>query len=165
MQFLDSIGLKHLIQLIKAELSKNADKSEGSTLISKEEMLSYVYPVGSIYISASSVNPASLFGGTWEQLKDTFLLAAGDTYAAGSTGGEAEHTLTVGEMPSHNHTTVRQRWYRTETGTATGDSVYGINNKNVGSYTDISCIQNTGNDEPHNNMPPYISVYVWKRIS
>lgn len=165
MAFLDSVGLQHLVQLIMAELSKKADKSEGSTLISKEEMLSYVYPVGSIYISAPSAPPASLFGGTWEQVKDMFLLAAGDTYAAGSTGGEAEHTLTVDEMPSHNHTMTRPQWYRTETGIATGDIMYGINNKTVASYADVSCIQNTGNNEPHNNMPPYISVYVWKRIS
>ena len=51
-----------------------------------------IYPVGSIYISAASTSPATLFGGTWEQIKDTFLLAAGDTYTAGETVGEAEHT-------------------------------------------------------------------------
>ena len=59
------------------------------------------YPVGAIYISTISTSPASLFGGTWEQLKDRFLLGAGDTYAAGATGGEAAHALTVNEMPPH----------------------------------------------------------------
>lgn len=64
----------------------------------------YIYPVGSIYISVNKVNPATLFGGTWEQIKDRFLLAYGDTYNNGATGGEATHTLTSQEMPTHNHT-------------------------------------------------------------
>lgn len=63
-----------------------------------------VYPVGSIYMSASQAEPSTLFGGTWQRLKDCMLMAAGDTYAAGDTGGAAAHTLTAQEMPSHKHT-------------------------------------------------------------
>ena len=63
-----------------------------------------MYPVGSIYISVNSTSPATLFGGTWEQIEDTFLLAAGSSYTAGDTGGEAIHVLTSDEMPSHKHT-------------------------------------------------------------
>lgn len=75
-----------------------------------------VYPVGSIYMSAASTSPETLFGGTWEQLKDRFLLGVGDTYdTADTTGGAASqsytpdgtvgnHTLTTAEIPSHNHT-------------------------------------------------------------
>ena len=62
-----------------------------------------LYPVGSIYLSTSSTSPQTLFGGTWQRIQDRFLLCAGSTYAAGKTGGEAEHTLTVNEMPSHTH--------------------------------------------------------------
>ena len=62
-----------------------------------------VYPVGAFYFSASSDNPATLFGGTWTQIKDTFILAAGTKYKAGTTGGEATHTLTAPEMPNHYH--------------------------------------------------------------
>lgn len=62
-----------------------------------------VYPVGSYYWSSNATNPSSIFGGTWEQVKDRFVLAAGDNYKVGATGGEASHTLTVGEMPSHGH--------------------------------------------------------------
>lgn len=62
-----------------------------------------VYPIGAIYMSVILVTPDTLFGGTWERLKDKFLLAAGDTYEAGKTGGAATHTLTTSEMPSHNH--------------------------------------------------------------
>lgn len=76
-----------------------------------------MYPVGSIYLSVNNVNPGTIFGGTWEQIQDRFLLAAGSTYGGGSTGGSANHThtsaahihttaghvLTVAEMPSHTH--------------------------------------------------------------
>ena len=62
-----------------------------------------IYPIGSIYMSVNNVNPSTVFGGTWEQIKDKFLLACGDTYNNGATGGEATHTLTSDEMPSHNH--------------------------------------------------------------
>lgn len=67
------------------------------------DLINTIYPIGSIYMSVSSTSPQLLFGGTWEQIKDTFLLATGDTYANGSTGGEATHTLTENEMPSHTH--------------------------------------------------------------
>jgi hypothetical protein len=62
-----------------------------------------MYPVGSIYMSVSSTSPATLFGGTWEQIQDTFLLAAGTTYTAGTTGGSSSHILTTDELPSHTH--------------------------------------------------------------
>ena len=62
-----------------------------------------IYPVGSIYISVNSTNPSVYFGGSWEQIKDRFLLACGDTYNNGIFGGEAKHKLTVNEMPSHSH--------------------------------------------------------------
>ena len=81
------------------------------------QLLNIFYPVGSIYTSTKSTSPATLFGGTWVQIKDTFLLTAGDSYSAGSQGGSATHThtsaahthttaghtLTVNEMPAHSH--------------------------------------------------------------
>lgn len=68
-------------------------------------LLERVYPVGSIYMSVNSTDPGTLFGGTWQRLKDRFLLAAGDSYTAGATGGEASHTLTAAEsgVPAHAH--------------------------------------------------------------
>lgn len=71
---------------------------------SNADIVDLIYPVGSIYMNVNSTSPATLFGGTWEQLKDRFLLGAGDTYTEGDTGGSANHTLTTDEMPSHNHT-------------------------------------------------------------
>lgn len=124
--------------------------------LSSSTTLDKVYPVGSIYMSVSATSPATLFGGTWEQLKDTFLLACGDTYENGATGGEAEHTLTVDEMPSHNHSyTIRGNSAPTGTG-------------NKWSYWENSASATTGStggDQAHNNMPPYLAVYMWKRTA
>ena len=124
-----------------------------------------IYPVGSIYISVNSTNPASLFGGTWEQIKDRFLLAAGDAYAAGSTGGEAMHTLTVDEMPSHCHHS-EARAFLIDSGKKEG---WGAAIRNIaGDYAAIPVTPNvmlTGGSQPHNNMPPYLAVYMWQRTA
>ena len=116
------------------------------------------YPVGSIYISVNNTNPCNYFGGVWERIKDTFLLSAGDTYNAGSTGGEATHTLTVDEIPTHNHT------FPIYSGTGSmADG--GYINKGNGVWKDNTYTTNRGGGKPHNNMPPYLAVYVWKRTA
>ena len=90
--------------------------SDGLTALTAalNEVWKTIYPVGSIYINANDVNPATLFGGTWEKIQDRFLLASSSTYAAGATGGAASisvtpqgtvggHALTVPELPKHIH--------------------------------------------------------------
>lgn len=68
------------------------------------KLMKLIYPVGSLYWSSKSTNPATLFGGTWVQIKDRFVLACGDTYkTVGATGGASSVTLSVSNMPSHNH--------------------------------------------------------------
>ena len=67
------------------------------------DIVDLIYPVGSIYLSVGSTSPATLFGGTWVQLKDRFLIGAGNNYSNGATGGETSHTLTASELPSHSH--------------------------------------------------------------
>lgn len=117
-----------------------------------------LYPVGSIYISVNSTNPSNYFGGTWEQIKDRFLLACGDTYANGAIGGESEHTLTIDEMPSHNHLiemTSGGVGYQIERVPFGNQPVWGSSNLPI---------KPTGGGKPHNNMPPYLAVYIWKRI-
>ena len=80
-----------------------------------------IYPVGSLYWSSKSTNPASLFGGTWVQIKDRFVLACGDTYtSSGATGGASSVTLSVSNMPSHTHSF-------TPSGTVSSHS-HGLNN-------------------------------------
>ena len=77
--------------------------------LEKNDLLNFIYPVGSIYMSVNNISPAAFLGGTWTQISDRFLLAAGSSYAAGSTGGAASVTsggtaLTVAQMPAHSHT-------------------------------------------------------------
>ena len=90
-------------KLAKDSLDTKANSNHTHTSNQVTDLINTIYPVGSIYMSVNSTNPSVLFGGTWEQIKDTFLLATGDTYSNGSTGGEATHTLTENEMPSHTH--------------------------------------------------------------
>lgn len=123
----------------------------------KAALLDWVYPVGSIYVSEQQTDPASLFGGTWTPITDTFLLAAGDTYTAGTTGGEAEHKLTVSEMPSHTHK--YGNYYTMQY------SYYSGGKRFVSAEVDdlATGLQNTGGSGAHNNMPPYLAVYMWRR--
>lgn len=124
-----------------------------------ESIFDKIWPVGAIYIAASSTSPAELFGGEWSRIEDRFLLAAGSKYSFGSTGGEAEHTLTKDEMPNHRHWGVyRPDWYLAgETGQASGVSNGASDNQ---LYTDA-----VGGGQAHNNMPPYIAVYIWQRTA
>ena len=76
----------------------------GTDEVMKATLLNFCYPIGSLYWSSKSTNPASLFGGTWVQIKDRFVLACGDTYtSSGATGGASTVTLSVDNMPSHTH--------------------------------------------------------------
>lgn len=162
--------------------------------------------MGAIYVSTNNVNPGTLFGGTWTQIKDRFLLAAGDSYSSGSTGGTSTVTITVSQMPSHTHTftgasatTGYESTNHTHTFTASGDvsgsSWYnsfasGSNQSGIISSTAGSAVavnvhgttagrnvshthtisakgsnSNTGGGGAHDNMPPYLAVYMWKRTA
>ena len=158
------------------------------------EIRDLIYPVGSIYMSVNNVSPAVFFGGTWEQIQDTFLLAAGTTYTAGDTGGSAththttaSHTLTVAEMPQHYHSYLD--YWGTTSGSANrsavavnGDS-QGLSGSNANSRsrttgviasassrtersgTDIGQAHSHGDTGSSSNLPPYLAVYVWKRTA
>lgn len=119
------------------------------------------YPVGSIYLSVNSTNPSTLFGGTWKRIQDVFLLAAGSQYIAGSTGGETEHTLTVNEMPSHNHSAT----FETIDSPAFDGRYALVETRHVSYQTYQNTTSNTGGNQPHNNMPPYLAVYMWQRTA
>ena len=136
------------------------------------DMLS-VYPVGAIYMSVVKTSPADLFGGTWERIKDAFLLSAGDTYSAGATGGEATHTLTVDEMPSHNHnktngTTLNLNGINgvaRRQQVANGTDKYAFTSPTTDGLSYGGSTASKGGSQPHNNMPPYLTVYMWKRTA
>lgn len=141
-----------------------------------EYTLNAVYPVGAIYLSTASTSPASLFGGTWERLKDRFLLAAGDTYSAGSTGGEASHTLTENELPNVTGQANLQFAGGTAGIIASASGALSVGGSEIGVATTTAqegttnvryryLNMNIGGGAAHNNMPPYLAVYIWKRTA
>lgn len=132
------------------------------------------YPVGAIYLSTNSTSPSKLFGGTWEQIKDTFLLACGSTYAAGATGGEAKVKLKESELPKLSGTVNFRAWstgspYLGATGifSANGEIAQTENTFAVSTSSDgLRQLKiSFGGDAAHNNMPPYLAVYAWKRTA
>lgn len=178
---------------------------------------SKLYPVGSVYISFNSADPSVLFGGTWTRLKDTFLLANGDTYAPNTSGGSATKTISVNNLPSHTHScsTVGNHTHTRGSMNIVGNiTVSSADNEHltdadnistsgalsVGNYTTkvassndpssnpgydrisfngasgwsgatssnglhTHTIGNTGSSLPLNIMPPYQTVYMWKRTA
>ena len=136
-------------------------------------ILDNVYPVGSIYMSVNSTNPKNLFGGTWEQIQGRFLFGMNSSYPAGSTGGEITHKLTNAEMPKHNHDGLYYSYidtansitlnsgtvsYHVPWGSSDYDGGYGPGTGRAELVTG-----QVGGGAAHNNMPPYLSVYIWKR--
>lgn len=125
-------------------------------------------------MSTSNNSPQSFLGGTWERITDRFLLGAGSSYSVNATGGEKEHRLTTSEMPEHNH--VINAATAIASGGSTvmltvgtgGGSVVGSRVSRSGysfSSTSSLSISNYGSGLAHNNMPPYLAVYIRKRTS
>lgn len=143
-------------------------------------ILDLIYPIGSIYMSVNSADPGSLIGGTWERIKDRFLLSAGDTYAAGNTGGSADSVVVshTHEQKAHSHdfSNGDKVWTTASGSTEPGNQISGTAKYYAATskkdYTWISRtdsatpgINSTGESGVGKNMPPYLAVYVWKRIS
>lgn len=167
---------------------------------------SKLYPVGSVYISFNATDPSTLFGGTWQRLKDTFLLANGESYAPNTTGGSSTKKIAIDNLPSHSHSiswegnhshtrgsmNITGAFSATSQGEVVGASG-AFSGRNVGPgdegtvpnelkeyYFDASrnwsgetswngshshVIGNTGSSLPLNIMPPYQTVYMWKRTA
>lgn len=169
-----------------AEFDGNLSVAKTFTVGGKS-IVDIIYPVGSIYITASATSPAVLFGGTWTQIKDRFLLAAGSTYKAEATGGAATHKITTEEMPSHSHDVSGytdsenvghshsipniQSGSSGEYGAYAETWGYGSGSRNLNTdfidithnhYVDLTS-DFTGGNTAMSIMPPYLVVYVWKR--
>lgn len=149
----------------------DADALGANAQAAVKALISAVYPVGAYYLSGSPTEPGSIIGGTWEQIKGKFLFASDDvltngvittagTYHVGATGGEATHTLTVEEMPAHAHDVeLGINW-------SSGNFQYLVQYSNGGSLKGRALTtHDTGKGKSHNNMPPYLVVYMWKRIA
>lgn len=147
--------------LEKAEVAKVKDK------LDKASLLDLTYPVGSIYMSVSNVNPSNLFGGTWVEFASGRTLVGVDTSqtefnTVEKTGGEKTHKLTTEEMPIHT-----SKWNGYSAGnlyTGGGSSVtYALFGNDTWNGSKANGIQPVGGDQPHNNLQPYITCYMWKR--
>ena len=161
--------------------SKNDFNVNGTLKVNNTNIFDLIYPVGSIYMSVNSTSPEVLFGGTWEQIQGRFLLGMSSSYPAGSSGGEATHKLTSNEIPNHGHYLGQQgnsgrmlptnnatedpshEYYVTEV--ESSGSAYLKPNVTWGGYLIAGNLVDTPYDQPHNNMPPYLSVYIWKRTA
>ena len=136
-------------------------------------ILNAVYPVGSIYMSINSTSPATLFGGRWEAISQGRTLVGvgtgtdinGDsmTWTAEAEGGEYFHTLTIDEMPSHNHSTVYMSSF--PEGVANARTGYGYNEVALNKSSYGNSVSNTGGGQAHNNLQPFFAVYMWKRTA
>lgn len=165
-------------QIADDDLSEEDTWSSFKIKSKLDEVFELIYPVGSIYMSVNSISPDNLFGGTWEQIQGRFLLGASSTYGAGTTGGAATHTLAVNEIPSHNHPTYNGTGWafmeinrdgtgaRTQLATSSSSGKYAFTTTTTG---DLQWAYNQtgkqGDGVAHNNMPPYLSVYIWKRTA
>ena len=129
----------------------------------RKEIRDLIYPIGSIYLSVNNVNPTNLFGGTWVAFGTGRTLVGVDTSqtefnTVEKTGGEKTHTLTINEMPSHNHDS--NGWASVTDGSG-NYNVFGAMNGGG----KLVPTRNTGGGQPHNILQPYITCYMWKRTA
>lgn len=127
-----------------------------------KQLFLLMHRVGDIIFSASDENPSTIYGGTWVAWGKGKVPVGVDTSDSDfntveKTGGEKEHTLTVDEMPSHKHDFGQQ--FATTSNLSGAYGYYMI----AGTQTDV--IKNTGGNQPHNNLQPYITCYIWKRTA
>lgn len=141
-----------------------ADGADGGTM-TMDQIVDTLYPVGGLYISTLSTSPATLLGrGTWAAFGAGRVLVgrdSGDTDfdTAEETGGAKTHTLTAAEMPVHTHLE------RKNSATTGGLSGFGVD---TSTSTEIDSGYSTGpagSGGAHNNLPPYVVVYMWKRTA
>lgn len=124
------------------------------------------YPIGSIYISTNATSPATLFGGNWDEIHGAFLFANSALHKAGEIGGEEEHVLKEKEIPIHYH----DEYVGNDGGDGSvPEGYYGFTSiayisKNT-YWAKGSKTSKAGGGQAHNNMPPYLSVYMWQRVS
>ena len=127
-----------------------------------KQLFLLMHRVGDIIFNTSDENPSTIYGGTWVawgkgQVPVGVDTSDSDFNTVEKTGGEKEHTLTVDEMPSHKHDFGQQ--FATTSNLSGSYGYYMI----AGTQTDV--IKNTGGNQPHNNLQPYITCYMWKRIA
>lgn len=159
------------------ELTSKVDNNTSQITMLHNMLLVYwktIYPIGSIYISTNSkFNPNTSFGGKWiKTAEGRCLIGANDTYPLGSNGGEATHTLSVAEMPSHKHGAGKYTGYElTNTGIRGADTSTQPMQQVLIANTESTSASNrletneVGQGTSHNNMQPYLAVNIWERTA
>lgn len=155
--------------------SEAARKNETETAlkdkVDTKELFNLIYPVGAIYLSAVNFNPGTVFGGTWEQIKDRFLLSAGDSYEVGTTGGKTNYELSAnigavdGTTTALGYTTNGPTAYQLAHGPSYvvyGASSTGFPDSVWNHSTNVT--EHGVNESYITIMPPYLTVYMWKRV-
>lgn len=130
----------------------------------KKALRDEIFPIGAIYLSTSAINPQTIFGGVWERIKDRFLLGAGDRFKPGEKDGEAEHILSADEIPYHGHETMYM--IQNSSGVSPeGDMLLAADADGSvkGTVRNMTVTGMKSYGAAHNNMPPYLAVYVWER--
>lgn len=138
----------------------------------KKVVLDTYFPVGSLYLTVGNENPNTTIGGTWVRFGNGKTLVGVDTNdsdfnSVEKTGGEKTHRLTINEMPSHKHE-VKMSYtpnsnHTHSNGTYAMSFAEGANPSDNTYQSTDDRISNTGNNQAHNNLQPYITVYMWKR--
>lgn len=123
-----------------------------------------LYPIGSIYMSIQDTNPSVFFGGTWERIAKGKTLVGVDENdtdfnASSKTGGEKKHTLTIDEMPSHNHSVNSRATTFARTGS------FNPQQGNGDRTWELLTVNNTGGDKSHNNLQPFYTCYIFVRTA
>ena len=169
-----------------ADSATNIKNKAGDNVSLASALLDMVYPVGSIYMSVNNVSPQSFLGGTWVAWgagRVPVSVANGDSDfgTADKTGGEKTHKLTNSEMPSHIHTANSKAGSARRSAPGSNDGVMFVSNGAIeatqyyqmdtqgtpyGNFLSLYVtINKSGGDEPHNNLQPYITCYMWKRTA
>lgn len=125
-------------------------------------LIDLIFPVGYVLILYSLADPNNVYPGTtWERIENAFLWAMEAGSSIGQMGGEKTHTLTKNEMPQHSHDL---RVAHTSSGNVVASNIVRYNSNST-SYVGSVTTEVEGWGLPHNNMPPYIQVAVWRRTS
>lgn len=129
----------------------------------KKEILDMSHPIGTYYWSQKNTNPSTIFGGNWEAIRGRFLFAEDSSHGVNSTGGEEFHTLKLEEIPEHNHGFLKPVCaYKNIPDIQIQGG--GGSKKLYENDGNVANTNNVGGGKPHNNMPPYISAFCWRRI-